>query len=137
MSERIEYSAGELESIENYLRSHPELHENPWTFLIALGVMGERRGALQPEQIEIILREIDSSVFLLAIPINQNHDENSVALLPQTGDKEYPFFLSATLAETSETLRILQDPIFAAENLLRLANTGILTQRKLSVANGI
>lgn len=125
------YSQSELDLIKQFFQIKPETHESVDGILNTLDKIGESLGKINLAEIEIILRELDSITFFVAKPLNNYPDKSTTSRLPQTGDeKEYPYYLFIIVNPDEELQRDLFDPIYAAENLLKLTYTGLLVHRK-------
>ena len=82
-------------------------------------------------EMERILREMGSDIYLLAVPAEREFiPDGHEIVMPYSGDQEYPFFLlvSVGIEETQEWMSGLW--LNPRQNLLNLENTGFLCARK-------
>lgn len=82
-------------------------------------------------QMEKLLREMQSTTYLIAIPLTGDMEEKFISMLPHSGDQEYPYYMWACvngLAEAQE--KMAEVGTNAERNLLDLEKTGLLVPRQ-------
>ena len=135
MIEYENYGENEKDAITYLLRSLESINDPERYFTLVMGELLERFERICPLEIEKLLRMTNSCRFLLAVkPTLKDLDQHRI-LLPQTGEKEYPFYMLFMQIEgiggRERINGILRQNLGTnyEENNIRLTESGLLVLR--------
>lgn len=136
------YTSREVGVVKQVLHAL-ERRRHPVLFDRAIWVVAGSMGKIYLQEVEDLLREERSSTYLVAAALSELrilHPEIAdpknrlKAVLPHTGDVEYPYYLHTCVNGGTEAAAVLSSLRLDAErNRSRLARTGILRPRSLEL----
>jgi hypothetical protein len=132
------YSLFEDEAIFYFIKSINSFLSPIDFFMQLMNELQTTYKKIYPQQIELLLRKIEGcNKYIAAIPLTLSAKVNSVALLPQTADKEYSNALAFAQVPNIKAfdvfMRLNGGYKNYQENFEALADTGLLVPRKGSM----
>lgn len=125
-----QFSRDEIEVAAGAMRNNAQTEDSRWIGHSILG-LSEYMKKNPTAVVELVLREMKSPFYLLAVPMARV-DKQYIATLPHSGNREYPFCVNVidsvrhSVAENYDVLKTTEK-----QNLIDLGNAGLAILRTM------